>query len=304
MRITTSTIIERPASDVWDLLGPRFGEASIWASSISASHATGEPTVAGAPCGTRVCRVAVPGADRLVEELVAYDDAAMTLTYRLTEGIQRVALSAYNTWSVVRLGETTSQLRIEAEVDPTPTGRALGLVLRPYLSAMGRRNASDFKTYVETGRLSERKRRAEAGTSRLATLVAANAVFTTVCGAALVIGSGWWAIQLGGVAVPILTVLGISLMGYAVGLAWISGRGPSPRTGRTLALLDAFWVIGSAAMLAAFGREFSGAGWTAVTGTAGIVAVLGWSQREAGSRAEALARSQLLPGSEAGEIRV
>ena len=190
MRISTSTTIERPASDVWDLLGRRFGEASTWASSISASQAVGEPSIAGAPCGRRECRVAVPGAEHLVEELVAYDDASMTLTYRLAEGMQRVARSAHNTWSVVPLGENASQLRIEAVVDLAPTGRALGFGLRPYLSAMGRRNADDFKTYVETGRPSARKLRQEAGTSRLATLIAGNAVFTAVCGAALVVGSG------------------------------------------------------------------------------------------------------------------
>ncbi len=228
MRISTSTTIERPAADVWDLLGRRFGEASTWASSISASQAIGEPTIVGAPCERRECRVAVPGAKHLAEELVAYDDDAMTLTYRLAEGMRQIALSAYNTWSVVPLGENTSQLRIEAEVDLAPTGRALGFVLRPYLSAMGRRNADDFKTYVETGWPSERKRRQEAGMNRLTMLVAGNAIFTAVSGAALVVGSSWWANQLGGVAAPIVAVLGTSLMGYAAGLAWISGRGLSP----------------------------------------------------------------------------
>jgi hypothetical protein len=278
MRISTNTTIERPAADVWDLLGPRFGEASIWASSISASRAVGEPTIVGAPCERRECRVAVPGAEHLAEELLAYDDAAMTLTYRLAEGMQQVAHSAHNTWSVVPLGENTSQLRIDAEVDLAPTGRALGVVLRPYLSAMGRRNADDFKTYVETGCPSERKRRQQAGLSRLATLIAGNAVFTALSGATLTIGSSWWANQLGGVAAPIVAVLGTSLMGYAVVLAWISSRGPSPRTGQKLAMLDAAWVIGTAVAVAVLGRNFSGVGLTAVVGTAGIVAMFGWSQ--------------------------
>lgn len=231
MRISTSTIIQRPASDVWDLLGRRFGEASTWASSISASQAVGEPTIVDAPCGRRECRVAVRGADRLVEELVAYDDAAMTLTYRLAEGMQQVARSAHNTWSVVRLAETTSELRIEAEVALVPTRRAVGLVLRPYLSAMGRRNADDFKTYVETGWPSERKRRQDLGLSRLATLGAGNAVFTAISGGALVVGSGWWANQLGGLATPIVAILGASLMVYAMVLAWIrAGIHPADRT--------------------------------------------------------------------------
>ena len=258
MRISTSTTIERPASDVWDLLGRRFGEASTWASSISASRAVGEPTIAGAPCGRRECRVAVPGADQLVEELVAYDDAAMTLTYRLAEGMQRVAGSAHNTWSVVPLGETTSQLRIEAEVDLAPTGRVLGFVLRPYLSAMGRRNADDFKTYVETGRPSERKRRQETGLGRLTMLVAGNAVFTAVSGAALVVGSGWWANQLGGVAAPIVAGLGTALMAYAVVLgvdlwAGASASGPdrrwhcSTRRGSSAVPRCSLWLAGTSA---------------------------------------------------------
>ncbi len=291
MRISTSTTIERPASDVWDLLGRRFGEASTWASSISASQTVGDPSIAGAPCERRECRVAVPGAEHLVEELVAYDDAAMTLTYRLAEGMQQVARSAHNTWSVVALGETTSQLRIEAEVDLVPTGRALGLVLRPYLSAMGRRNADDFKTYVETGRPSERKRRQETGLDRLATLVTGNAVFTAVSGAALVVGSGWWANQLGGVTAPIVAVLGTSLMGYAVVLAWICRQGLTQRTGRTLALLDASWVLGSAAVLVVVGKDFSGVGLTAVASTAGLVALLAWSQWRASSRSSRLANA-------------
>ncbi|GAB3257872.1 hypothetical protein GCM10027448_28020 [Nocardioides dilutus] len=284
MRISTSTTIERPAADVWDLLGRRFGEASTWASSISASRAVGEPTIAGAPCDERECRVSVPGADRLVEELVAYDDTAMTLTYRLAEGMQQVAVSAHNTWSVVPLGESRSQLRIEAEVDLAPAGRVLGFVLRPYLSALGRRNADDFKTYVETGRPSERKRRQDTGLNRLTVLVAGNAVFTTVSGAALVVGSRWWANQFGGADAPIVAGLGTALMAYAVVLAWITGRGPGRRTGQTLALLDASWVLGSAAVLAVVGKDFSGAGLTAVAGTAAVVTTLGWSQWRASSR--------------------
>jgi hypothetical protein len=46
-------------------------------------------------------------------------------------------------------------------------------------------------------------------------------------------------------------------MGYALVLAWVSGWGISPRTVRTLALLDGSWVVGTAAMLALVGKEFS-----------------------------------------------
>ena len=93
MRITTTILITRPAADVWDLVGRRFAEASVWASGISESVAVGEAELPDAPCSARECHVAVPGADRLVEHLVAYDDATMSLTYTLAAGMDRVARS-------------------------------------------------------------------------------------------------------------------------------------------------------------------------------------------------------------------
>lgn len=288
MQITSRTTIDRPAAQVWGILGPRFADASVWASSIDSSLGVGEATLAGAPFQARECRVAVAGADRLVEELVSYDDRARALTYTVADGMQHVARSARNTWSVVALGETRSELRIDAEVDLSRAGRALAVVLRPYLGAMVRRNAADLRVYVETGAPSRRKLMTQAGGRSLARLVAGNAVFTTLAGAALTIGAGWWASgQFGGVAEPVVTLLGSALMGYAVCLAWISGREVSARTGKWLARLDAAWVVGTAAVLALYGSAFSTTGLTAAVSTATIVAAFGWFQWRASSRAPA-----------------
>lgn len=130
MRITTTTTIERPAHEIWDLVGHRFADGSVWASSVDTSRAVGGQKLADAPCGARECRVAVPGADRLVEELVAYDNASMSLTYVVAEGMQLVARSARNIWSVTPLSDARSKLRIDAEIDLSLTGRILAPVLR------------------------------------------------------------------------------------------------------------------------------------------------------------------------------
>lgn len=290
MRIATTTTIDRPAHEIWSLVGHRFADASAWASSIDTSRAVAEPKLAGAPCGARECRVAVPGADRLVEKLVAYDTASMSLTYVLAEGMQQVARSARNTWSVTPLSETRSELRIDAEVDLAPTGRIIAPVLRPYLVAMGRRNADDLKVYVETGAPSQRKQRQQSGTGALTGLIAGNAVFTTLSGAALTIASSWWARQFGGLAEPVITGLGTSLLVYAVYLVWISGRDVTARTGRMLALLDASWVAATAGVLALAGSGFSGVGLSASVATAVVVAGLGWSQWRASSRIDRLSQ--------------
>ena len=299
MRITTTTTIGRPAHAVWDLVGHRFADASVWASSVDISHAVGGPKLAGAPSGARECRVAVPGADLLVEELVAYDDVSMSLTYVLAEGMQQVARSARNTWSVTHLSEEESELRIDAEVDLSPTGRILAPVLRPYLAAMVRRNADDLKVYVQTGAPSHRKQRQQSGAGTLASLIAGNALFTTLSGAALTIASRWWARQFGGVAEPVITVLGTSLLVYAVWLAWISGRDVTARTGRMLSLLDAAWVGATAGVLGLAGSGFSGVGLLASVTTALVVAGFGWSQWRASGRVDRLSR--LGGGTSAGD---
>ncbi len=300
MRITYTTAISRPAHEVWDLVGPRFADASVWASSVDISRAVGTPKLAGAPSGARECRVAVPGADLLVEELVDYDDLAMSLTYFVADGMQQVARSARNTWSVIPLSSEESELRIDAEVDLSPTGRILSPVLWPFLVATVRRNADDLTVYAQTGVPSFRKQRQQSGASKLANLVAANAVFTTVSGAGLTIAARWWARQFGGVTEPLITFIGTSLLVYAVGLVWISGRDITGRTGRTLALLDLAWVGATAGVLALAGSAFSGAGLTAAVMTAAVVAGFGWSQWRTSGRIDRKSPQRALEAVNAG----
>lgn len=162
MKISIRTTIDRPAAEVWDVVGRRFGDASLWASSIDLSRAVGAPTLSGAPSEARECQVAVPGAGRLVEQLVDFDEEAMILTYALAGGMERIARSARNTWQVVATGDGRCELRIDAEFELTGLGRGLAPLIRPYLTTVSRRNADDLRVYVETGRPSARKQRRQA----------------------------------------------------------------------------------------------------------------------------------------------
>lgn len=284
MNLMETVVIDRPAAEVWRLLGDGFGEASVWASSIDSSRRVGEPALAGAPARARECHVAVRGADRLVEELEDYDDARMSLTYVLATGMQHVARAARNTWSVTPLGAQRAELTIRAEVEWAPAGRILAPLLRPYLRAMGRRNADDFKAYVETGCPSARKRRQTSGRGALGAASAANAGFTLACGAALTLGSPWWADQLGGGPAVLWVALGTGLLAYAAVVAWAAGRGPGVRLGRLFAALDAAWVVGSLAVLGVMGARFSAAGVAATAAVAVVVAAFAAAQWRAAKR--------------------
>ncbi|WP_353353829.1 SRPBCC family protein [Intrasporangium sp. DVR] len=287
MRITTRRTIHRPADDVWDVVGRRFDEAGVWASSIAASRATGPATppaqegpaaaapLAGAPCTARECHVAAPGAERLVEELVAYDDHGRSLTYALATGMERFARSAVSTWSVEARSDHESVVRVDAEFRLTRFGRLLAPVLAPYLSIMGRRNAADLATYVETGQPSRRKQRRSAGNPVLDRAVGLNALFSLASGGGLVLWSRWWAHEYGGVGAPVIALVGATLLAYAVLLGWLAGRGVAPRVGRVLSLLDGAWVVGTAGLLAVAGARFGPAGLGAAVATGLVVAGFG-----------------------------
>ena len=278
MKQKQSTVINRPAAHVWRLLGDGFGDAATWASSIDASWSVGEPLLAGAPARGRECHVAVPGADRLVEELEHYDEADMTLTYVVAAGMQRLTRTVRNTWSVAPLDSHRAELTILTSVEFAPAGHLVAPLLMAYLRSMGRRNAADFKEYVETGCPSERKRRQATGRADLSAAATANAGFTVACGAALTLASSWWATQLGRPPQAMLVALGTALLAYATVVAGAAGRGLGERSGRILATLDAAWVVGSIAVLGIFGSGFSAAGVAATAITAVVVGIFGIAQ--------------------------
>lgn len=286
MRITTTVTINRPADDVWRVVGPGFAEAATWASSIDESIAVAPPQDAplGAPCAGRVCHVSSRGADRLEERLEAYDDDARSLTYRVARGMERVASVAQSTWSVTPLGAGQSTLSITLALRPTRLGRALAPVLRRYLAATSRHNGDDLRVFVETGVPSARKQRQLAGGGRLDAVVAGNAAFSAASGVALAVLPGWWSEQYTGPPPAVILGLGLGLISYGATLATLAVRGVSRQTGRFLAAMDAGWVLGTVALLAGLGSRFTATGVVAAVAAAVIVGAFGWAQWRAAGR--------------------
>ncbi|MEQ6900352.1 hypothetical protein [Nocardioides sp. YIM 152588] len=120
--------------------------------------------------------------------------------------------------------------------------------------------------------------------TRLDRLVAVNAAFSGATGATLAAGGSWWADQLGGPAPVVVTAVGLGLVGYALLLAWASGRGLTAEAGRAIAALDAAWVAGTAVLLGIAGTSFTGPGLAATVATGGVVGLLGVLQWRAAGR--------------------
>ena len=288
MNVSTSILIDAPAEDVWEVIGPGFTRVSDWVSAVATSVPTGAAGSSGAPAAGRGCRVATAGVDQIAEELTAYEPEARRLSYRMAGGMPSFVANASNTWQARALPDGRTEFTMDADVAFVGAGRFIGPFLRAYLSRVGRRTSRDLKALVETGAPSRAKAIQTHASRRTALdrLVLCNAAFSAFSGAALAVASSWWSRQFGEPAAEIIAIVGVGLVGYAVLLAWTAGRGVSGEDGRVIASVDAAWLAGTVVVLVLAGATFTGAGVAAAMLSGVAVAALGALQWRAAGRVD------------------
>ena len=254
MQVSQRVHVIRTAEEVWDIVGRRFGEVATWASAVASSRPIDGAGPGRAPCPGRACTVAVSGFGELTEELTAYDDRARTLTCRATSGMPGFVREARNTWTVEEGSADSSVFAMRAEVELSPLGRARGPgpapVPRPDRPPHLPR-PQDLRRDRATAPLPGRPRGAGPSASGRS-----QRPFSGFCGLLLMTGADTYARPLGSDSSIPISLLGLALLGYGLGLVLLLLRGVAAATGRVLAGLDAagsrpplpcllWWAIGS-----------------------------------------------------------
>lgn len=158
MELRNEIVIEAPAERVWHALGERFMHVSEWAAPIHASCPVGPPEPGVGV--TRSCSIAPFGpvkAGVVKERLTRFDRAAMALEYEALEGLPSFLGHATNRWSVDRIEESRSLLRIHATLTVTGPMVLFGCVIKWQLEAGGAKVAEELKYFIENGRPHPRK---------------------------------------------------------------------------------------------------------------------------------------------------
>src|SRR5262249_19592462 len=147
------------------LVGRRFDRIGDWATAIPTSTPAGEgmaaarPAAGDAPVAGRVCQTGVRLLPQVTEMIVAYDDAARTLTYQAT-GLPGFVTIARNTWTVTPIDDRHARLTLQAQFD---TRGLFGLLARwailLQVARTSRHLAEDLTHYVRHGQPSPRKQR-------------------------------------------------------------------------------------------------------------------------------------------------
>ncbi|MFK7988794.1 MAG: SRPBCC family protein [Sandaracinaceae bacterium] len=147
MELTQTFELDAPASDVWHLLGERYGEVADWASGLDGSRRTGE---LGVGC-VRVCESPAnwPFPAGIVKERIEwFDRGSRELTYRAFDGLPGFLVSALNRWRVEPVDEMRCRLHMHATLELSALASWCSPVFRLATKRMGRVFVRDLRQHL------------------------------------------------------------------------------------------------------------------------------------------------------------
>ncbi len=151
-------IINVPAEELWDMVGPGFADVYKWSSNVDHSEGSGTASFEGATCSERACNVNVKGFNKIKETLTKYDQKMMVLAYEVNEGMPGFVTKAANEWTVVALSTYQSKLVMKAEFESKGLmGNLMRGMMKKKMSKTLDNVLKDAKVYAETGQISDAK---------------------------------------------------------------------------------------------------------------------------------------------------
>ena len=160
MEIQRKTVINAPAEHVWTLLGPGFADIAHWFSGVLRSDAVPAQAESGSSMGPVAGRVCLTPQGELTETITEYDETARRFAFVIEHGLPGFVVLAGNTFEVTDLGDGRSELSFRVQIVLKPVASVLmGWMFKRKVNETADQIVADFKTYAETGEVSERKRK-------------------------------------------------------------------------------------------------------------------------------------------------
>ena len=173
-KVSREITIDVSSATLWNMIGPEFENAYVWASSVDHSVGGGQPEFDGATCSERFCDVNAKGFSKISERLTIYSDEDMNLAYAVTEGMPGFITHAENNWKVVPLGENRSKLVMKADFRLKGLmGSLMKGMMKSKMEKLLDTVLNDAKVYAETGQVSEIKKERQEKLAKQQTKVAA-----------------------------------------------------------------------------------------------------------------------------------
>lgn len=148
--IQKEIMIHSTIEEAWEVLGPQFANAYIWASSITHSQANDNHSFKGSTCSERGCDVS--GIGSIKEKILDYSETKHVLFYRVYEGMPKMVTDMTNYWKLTSASNGKVKLEMKMEMK---TGGFMGWMMKGMMTKKMSKTADkiieEFKYYVEHG---------------------------------------------------------------------------------------------------------------------------------------------------------
>lgn len=159
MEIREKINIAAPASEAWRIIGEEFGDIGQWASPISTSSISSDPSVGA----VRTCHIGGFGpiaAGMIKEKLIAFQPERMQFQYDAVEGLPSFIAHATNHWSIETVDANTCTVQTHATLKLSGIYALLGPILKIKMAHDGYAVLEELKFHIENGQPHPRKRAA------------------------------------------------------------------------------------------------------------------------------------------------
>jgi hypothetical protein len=159
--IKESIEVKTSAEKAWEIIGPNFLNIADWGRGISKSwnNDSINATIKGAPAGGRFCDLGKFGiAD---ERILYYDEEQKEITWSATsEKLPGFLVGLHNKLKVVEIDKNTCRITTNINAELTGLrGLILGTPIKKNFTKLLKGFVKDWKTYSETGLVSDTKKR-------------------------------------------------------------------------------------------------------------------------------------------------
>lgn len=161
LNIVLSQEVKSSPAKTWNIIGPDFINISYWARGILKSwkNESAPRQFENTPAGGRFCEI--KGFGTMDEKIIHYDPEKMEISWSaFTPKLPGFVKNLQNEVKVERIDDKSSRASVNISADLSGVrGLFLGSVLKKNFTKQMQAFLKDWKTYAETGDISEAKKR-------------------------------------------------------------------------------------------------------------------------------------------------
>lgn len=158
-RNLSSEIINVSADSLW-AIAKEFDKTAEWTSTLNHSYANDAPKHTGATCSSRTCETSFGNGNKVIEELVLFDEDKRELSYDLIEGVPGFITFVNNHWKIIEIGPEQCKLEMEVTMHMKKfAGFFFSAAIIKQMTKQVNIVLEELKIYAETGKVSEKKRK-------------------------------------------------------------------------------------------------------------------------------------------------